>query len=191
MRKATAKRTTNETTVSVTINLDAPETPRVETGIGFFDHMLIAMATHAGIGLSIKVKGDLEVDGHHTVEDTGIVLGNALAKALGDKAGINRYGFFMLPMDESHAISRLDVSGRAFLVYKAFFANERIGDYETCLTREFFRALCTNAGFTLHISTNKGGNDHHKTEAIFKSFGHALRMAIAPRDGILSTKGVL
>jgi imidazoleglycerol-phosphate dehydratase len=196
MRKAELERTTRETQVSVSVNLDAIGGKQggklsVSTGVGFFDHMLTALGTHAGIDLTIKTKGDLNVDAHHTVEDTGIVLGQALAKALGDKSGIQRYGFFLLPMDEALAKAVLDVSGRPYLYYKATFTNERIGDYEACLSEEFFRALCVNAGFTLHMTTNPGGNDHHKTEAIFKSFGHALRMAIAPREGLLSTKGTL
>jgi len=193
MRKASIERTTKETQIKITLNLDGGKKPevKIDTGIGFLDHMLTAMAVHAGMALNIKVKGDLQVDGHHTAEDTGIAMGQALSKALGDKSGIQRYGFFLLPMDESLAKAVLDVSGRPYLDYKAVFAGERIGEYETCLTGEFFRALCVNAGFTLHLTTNKGGNDHHKTEAIFKAFGHALRMAVGARDGLLSTKGTL
>jgi len=193
MRKATVERITKETDIKISVDLDAKKSGRVEidTGIGFFDHMLTALGVHAGIAMSVKVKGDLQVDGHHTVEDAGIALGQALSKALGDKSGIQRYGFFILPMDEALAKAVLDVSGRPFVSYKAVFAGERIGEYDTCLTEEFFRALCVNAGFTLHITTNQGGNDHHKTEAIFKAFGHALRMAVGARDGLLSTKGML
>ncbi|MDR1409236.1 MAG: imidazoleglycerol-phosphate dehydratase HisB [Oscillospiraceae bacterium] len=193
MRKASVERETKETKISVTLNLDGDKSGKVEisTGMGFFDHMLTAFGIHAGVTLTVSVDGDLHVDAHHTVEDTGIVLGQALAKALDDKSGIQRYGFFLLPMDESLAKAVLDVSGRPYLDYKAQFTNERIGEYETCLTEEFFRALCVNAGFTLHLTTNSGGNDHHKTEAIFKAFGHALRMAVGSRDGLLSTKGML
>ncbi|MDR0883190.1 MAG: imidazoleglycerol-phosphate dehydratase HisB [Oscillospiraceae bacterium] len=190
MRKAEAQRTTRETQIEVLLDLDGGCVD-IHTGIGFFDHMLTALGTHAGIGLSVNVKGDLHVDGHHTAEDTGIVLGQALATALGDKSGITRYGFFLLPMDESLATAALDISGRPFLVYTADFASERIGEWESCLTEEFFRALVVHSGITSHLMTSAGGNDHHKTEALFKAFAHALAAAIAPRAGLLSTKGTL
>ena len=143
-------------------------------------------------GLKIKVTGDLEVDTHHTVEDTGIALGMAFRKALGDMSGINRYGSFYIPMDESLALCALDISNRPFLVFKANFNEERCGDYETCCTEEFFRAFAVNAGITLHINVLYGSNSHHQIEAAFKAFAHALKTATAKNSGgILSTKGVL
>ena len=163
----------------------------VDTGIGFFDHMLEAFAVHGGLGLTLKAEGDLRVDGHHTVEDTGIVLGKALADALGNKEGTARFGSFTLPMDEALAFAAVDISGRPYLVFEAAFAQERIGDYDSCLTGEFFRAMAFNAGITLHLRALYGDNAHHVTEALFKAAAHALRLAVVPRDGILSTKGSL
>ena len=190
MRNAAIRRTTKETDVDIKLSLDGGEV-RVSTGIGFFDHMLTALAFYAGWGLELTVKGDLEVDGHHTVEDTGIVLGKALADALGDKEGTARFGSFTLPMDEALAFAAVDISGRPYLVFDAAFAQERIGDYDSCLTGELFRALAFNAGITLHLRALYGDNAHHVTEALFKAAAHALRLAVVPRDGILSTKGSL
>ncbi|MCL2023481.1 MAG: imidazoleglycerol-phosphate dehydratase HisB [Oscillospiraceae bacterium] len=189
-RAAQIQRNTKETQITACIDLDCGEV-NIKTGIGFFDHMLTAFAVHSGIGLNIQVQGDLDVDGHHTVEDTGIVLGKVIQKALENMGDVERYGFFIVPMDESYAKAVLDLSGRPFLKFKAKWANERMGEYDTCLTEEFFRALCANAGMTLHLTTNKVGNDHHRTEAMFKAFAHAFRQAIRPRAGVLSTKGVL
>lgn len=190
MRTATCNRKTKETDVSVRLDLDGGPAD-ISTGIGFFDHMLEAFAVHGGFGLTVNVKGDLRVDGHHTVEDTGIVLGEALAEALGDKSGIARFGSFLLPMDESLALAAVDVSGRPFLVFDANFPEERVGEYDTCLTPEFFRAFAFHAGITLHLKIEYGANSHHMIEALFKAAAHALRLAVAPRDGVLSTKGTL
>ena len=191
MRQASIKRETKETKIEAAICLDGGEIS-VSTGLPFFDHMLTAFATHGGFGLVLDAKGDIEVDGHHAVEDTGIVLGKAFAEALGEKSGINRFGSFYVPMDEALAFCAVDLSGRAFLVFDADFPQEKIGSYESCLTLEFFRAFCDNAKITLHIKSEYGGNAHHITEAIFKAVGHALRVAAtANGGGTLSTKGVL
>jgi imidazoleglycerol-phosphate dehydratase len=164
----------------------------VDTGIGFFDHMLTALAVHAGWNLSLSAKGDLEVDGHHTVEDVGIVLGQALKNALGDKSGIARYGNFTLPMDESLATASLDISGRAYLVYDADFAPVPMGGLDPMLIGEFLRAFAFNAEMTLHVRVDYGVNDHHKAEALFKAVAHALALATAKTGaGVLSSKGVL
>ena len=190
MRKGTCRRETKETRIEAAVCLDGGPVA-VDTGIGFFDHMLEAFAVHGGLGLTLKAEGDLRVDGHHTVEDTGIVLGKALADAVGDTEGIARFGSFTLPMDEALAFAAVDISGRPYLVFDAAFAQERIGDYDSCLTGEFFRALAFNAGITLHLRALYGDNAHHVTEALFKAAAHALRLAVVPRDGILSTKGSL
>ncbi len=191
MRTAEIKRKTKETDISVALNLDGGKV-NVRTGIGFFDHMLTAFAVHGGFGLDVFVKGDLEVDTHHTVEDTGIALGMAFKKALGNMSGINRYGSFYIPMDESLALCSLDISNRPFLAFNAEFKEERCGDYETCCTEEFFRAFAVNAGITLHLNVLYGSNSHHEIEALFKAFAHAMKIAVAPSGGgILSTKGVL
>ncbi len=191
MRTATVERNTKETQIAATLCLDGGEVA-VSTGNGFFDHMLTAFAVHGGFGLQLTVKGDLEVDTHHTVEDTGIVLGQALHRALGDFSGIARYGSFAVPMDESLARCDLDLSNRPFLVFRAAFQQERCGDYETCVTEEFWRAFAVNAGITLHIDVPYGTNAHHQIEAIFKAVGHALHGAVQPTGGaVLSTKGVL
>lgn len=191
MRTATVERNTKETQIAATLCLDGGEVA-VSTGNGFFDHMLTAFAVHGGFGLQLTVQGDLEVDTHHTVEDTGIVLGQALRRALGDFSGIARYGSFAVPMDESLARCDLDLSNRPFLVFRATFQQERCGDYETCVTEEFWRAFAVNAGITLHIDVPYGTNAHHQIEAIFKAVGHALHGAVQPTDGaVLSTKGVL
>lgn len=191
MRTATVERNTKETQIAATLCLDGGEVA-VSTGNGFFDHMLTAFAVHGGFGLQLTVQGDLEVDTHHTVEDTGIVLGQALRRALGDFSGIARYGSFAVPMDESLARCDLDLSNRPFLVFRAAFRQERCGDYETCVTEEFWRAFAVNAGITLHIDVPYGTNAHHQIEAVFKAVGHALHGAVQPTGGaVLSTKGVL
>lgn len=191
MRTATVERNTKETQIAATLCLDGGEVA-VSTGNGFFDHMLTAFAVHGSFGLQLTVQGDLEVDTHHTVEDTGIVLGQALRRALGDFAGIARYGSFAVPMDESLARCDLDLSNRPFLVFRATFQQERCGDYETCVTEEFWRAFAVNAGITLHIDVPYGTNAHHQIEAVFKAVGHALHGAVQPTSGaVLSTKGVL
>ncbi|MCH5317092.1 MAG: imidazoleglycerol-phosphate dehydratase HisB [Eubacterium sp.] len=191
MRTAEIERNTKETQIKISLDLDGGEV-KVSTGIGFFDHMLTAFGVHGGFGLNVQVTGDLEVDTHHTVEDTGIALGMAFKQALGDMGGINRYGSFYIPMDESLALCALDISNRPFLVFKANFNEERCGDYETCCTEEFFRAFAVNSGITLHINVLYGSNSHHEIEAIFKAFAHAMKIAVAKNNGgILSTKGVL
>ncbi len=190
-RTATVQRKTKETQISVALDLDGGEIA-IDTGIGFFDHMLHALAFYAGFGLQLTAKGDLQVDGHHTVEDVGIVLGQALAQALGDKAGITRFSSVFVPMDEALARTVLDISGRPFLVFDAPMPQEIIGGYDSCLTEEFMRALAVNAGLTLHQKALYGKNAHHITEALFKSLGLALREAVAVRGaGVTSTKGVL
>lgn len=191
MRTAEIKRKTKETDISVALDLDGGNV-NIRTGIGFFDHMLTAFAVHGGFGLEVFVEGDLDVDTHHTVEDTGIALGAAFKKALGDMSGINRYGSFYIPMDESLALCALDISNRPFLVFNAEFKEERCGEYETCCTEEFFRAFAVNAGITLHLNVLYGSNSHHEIEALFKAFAHAMKIAVAPSGGgVLSTKGVL
>ncbi len=192
-RKGEITRKTRETDIAITVELDGKGKAEIATGIGFFDHMLTALSVHSGISMNIKVTGDLYVDGHHTVEDTGIALGQALAKALGDKSGIVRYGTAYIPMDESLAMTSLDISNRPFLVFNANFTNQSCGEYDNCLTEEFFRAFAFNAGITMHINLMYGSNDHHKIEAIYKSVAHALKSAVAYNsDGTtLSTKGVL
>ncbi|MBO5264403.1 MAG: imidazoleglycerol-phosphate dehydratase HisB [Ruminococcus sp.] len=193
MRESEISRKTRETDIKIKVRFDECGKSNISTGIGFFDHMLTALSAHSGISLDINVKGDLHVDGHHTVEDTGIVLGQAFAKALGDKSGIKRYGTAYIPMDESLAFASLDISNRPFLVFNAEFTNDMIGGYDVCLTEEFFRSFAFNTGITLHINLLYGSNDHHKCEAIFKAVAHALKQAVAlNKDGkTLSTKGVL
>ncbi len=193
MRTGEISRVTRETDININLQLDGKGSADISTGIGFFDHMLTALSVHSGISMSIKVKGDLHVDGHHTVEDTGIALGQALAMALGNKSGIVRYGTAYIPMDESLAMTSLDISNRPFLVFNAEFTNQSCGGYDVCLTEEFFRAFAFNAGITMHINLMYGTNDHHKCEAIYKSVAHALKTAVSYNsDGsTLSTKGVL
>lgn len=192
MRSAEVRRETKETQITAAVSLDGGEVS-INTGIGFFDHMLTAFAVHGGFGLTVHVKGDLEVDCHHSIEDTGIVLGKAFSQALGDKAGIARFGSFYVPMDEALGFCALDISGRPFLVFDAAFPEERIGSYDSCMTEEFMRAFAFNAGITLHLKALYGKNSHHITEALYKALAHALRAAVAPQgDGKpLSTKGVL
>lgn len=192
MRTSNIQRNTKETKINIELNLDGGEV-EISTGIGFFDHMLTAFGVHGGFGLRVEVKGDLEVDTHHTAEDTGIVLGKAFKEALGDMSGIERYGSFSIPMDESLAQVSLDISNRPFLVFNAKFEQELCGDYETCVTEEFWRAFAMNSGITLHINVPYGTNAHHQIEAIFKAVAHALKTAVTKNsDGaVLSTKGVL
>ncbi len=184
-------RTTKETDITVKIDLDGGEV-KTDSGIGFLDHMLTALGVHGGFGLTVTCKGDLEVDGHHTTEDIGIALGQAFAQAVGDKKGIARYGSFYIPMDEALAFCSLDISGRPFLVFDAAFPQWRCGEFDCCLTEEFFRAFAVNAGVTLHIRSVYGKNSHHIIEAIFKAVAHALKAAVRIEyEGTLSTKGVL
>ena len=191
MREAKIGRKTRETDIEVYLNLDGGDVA-VETGIGFFDHMLTAFAAHGGLGFEIRARGDLEVDCHHTVEDVGIVLGQAFAQALGDKVGIERFGAARIPMDEALADVALDISGRPFLVYRAEMPQERIGSYDSCMTAEFFRAFAFHAGITLHAAAEYGDNAHHMTEALFKALARALRAAVRiTGDAIPSTKGAL
>lgn len=192
MRTSVVERNTKETQIKIELNLDGGEV-KVDTGIGFFDHMLTAFGVHGGFGLNVKVTGDLDVDTHHTVEDTGIALGKAFNEALGDMSGINRYGTFYIPMDESLAQASLDISNRPFLVFNADFAQEKCGDYETCVTEEFWRAFAVNSAITLHINVLYGVNAHHEIEAIFKAVAQALKIAVQKNgdDCVLSTKGVL
>lgn len=191
MRTAEVTRATKETDVKIKLSLDGGEV-LVKTGIGFFDHMLTAFAVHGGFGLNLVCEGDLEVDGHHTVEDTGIVLGKAFSKALGDKSGIERYGSFYIPMDEALAFCSLDISGRPYLVFEDKFENQKIGDFDACLVEEFLRAFAMNSGITLHVNIVYGKNAHHMAEAVFKAVGHALNIACKENGNkVLSTKGVL
>lgn len=192
MRTALVQRVTKETQITAEVDLDGGEVV-ISTGIGFFDHMLNAFAVHGGFGLKIDAKGDLEVDCHHTIEDTGIVLGKAFDQALGDKGGIARFGSFYVPMDEALGFCSLDISGRPFLVFDAQFPEERIGGYDSCMTEEFMRAFAYNSGITLHLQSLYGKNSHHITEALYKALAHALRSAVARTntDKPLSTKGVL
>lgn len=190
MRSAHVERNTKETSIELTLNLDGGDV-QIATGIGFFDHMMTALAVHAGWGLILNCDGDTWVDGHHSVEDVGIALGQALAQAT-DRNGIVRYGHAMIPMDEALCRAVVDVSGRAYLVYKAEVKAPMIGEYDTELTEEFFRALAMNAGITLHIEALYGNNGHHIVEGIFKAVAHALKDALTVQSGgVLSTKGVL
>ena len=192
MRTAKLERNTKETKIKAELCLDGGEV-EISTGIGFFDHMLTAFAVHGGFGLKLEAKGDLEVDTHHTAEDVGIVLGKAFNEALGDMGGIQRYGSFSIPMDDSLAEVCLDISNRPFLVYNAEPAQELCGDFESCCAEEFWRAFAMNSKITLHINVPYGNNAHHQLEAEFKAVAHALRIAIMKNgDGsLLSTKGVL
>ncbi|WP_033169435.1 imidazoleglycerol-phosphate dehydratase HisB [Selenomonas sp. ND2010] len=194
IRTATLERKTAETSVKLVLNLDGKGKGVIDSGIGFFDHMLNLFTAHGLFDLTLVCDGDLEVDGHHSVEDIGIALGQAFKQAMGDKKGIRRYGSFYLPMDETLALVSLDISGRPFLVYDGGEMAPTIGGYDTELTEEFLRAFAFNAGITLHVKVLYGSNSHHKVEAVFKGLGHALRLAIEndPRvEGIPSTKGSL
>lgn len=190
MRTATLSRETKETQITVKLNLDGNGEAGINTNIGFFDHMLTALCVHSGMDLSVQVNGDLYVDCHHSIEDTGIVLGKALKQALGEQP-IARYGNASIPMDEALGVCNLDISGRPFLVFQCTFLGERIGDMDTQMVEEFFRALAFQAGITLHLNCPYGSNDHHKAEALFKALAHALKQALQPKDSILSTKGAL
>ena len=193
-RTVTRTRTTKETDITVTLNLDGTGKTEIDTGIGFFDHMLNGFARHGLFDLTVHAKGDLEVDSHHTIEDTGIVLGQAILEAIGDKAGIKRYGHFMLPMDETLALCAVDLSGRPYLNYNAEFVSDKMGEMDTEMVKEFFYAVSYSAGMNLHIKVLSPGNNHHMAEAMFKSFARALDEATTmdPRiQGILSTKGSL
>ena len=192
MRTAEIKRKTKETDIEVFVKLDGEGKVNVDTGIGFFDHMLTAFGVHSGIDMQVNCTGDLNVDGHHTVEDVGIVLGQAFAKALGDKGGIARYGSAYVPMVDALSFCALGISGRPFLAFSADLTVFRCGEFDTCLTEEFFRAFAMNSGITLHIREEYGKNDHHIIEAMFKAVAHALKDAMAVTgSGVLSTKGVL
>lgn len=193
-RKAYVKRETKETQIEVSINLDGTGITDIHTGIGFFDHMLSGFARHGLFDLNVKVNGDLDVDCHHTVEDVGIVLGQAILKALGEKKGIKRYGYFILPMDEVLALCALDLSGRPYLKYDATFTVERLGEMDTEMFREFFYAVSYSAAMNLHLKVLEEGNNHHMAEALFKAFGKALDMATMPEPRMMdvwSTKGSL
>ncbi len=195
MRSATLSRQTRETDIKATVKLDGTGMAAIKTGIGFFDHMLDQIARHSLIDIEIEAKGDLHIDQHHTVEDTGIVLGQAIRQALGDLRGVTRYADAMLPMDETLTRVALDISGRPFLVFRTNFHHSKIGDFDTDLVREFFQAFAMNAGITLHFETLYGLNDHHIAESCFKGLARALGAAIAidPRqkDRVPSTKGSL
>lgn len=191
IRQATICRETKETQIALYLNLEGGER-KIETGIGFFDHMLNSFAVHGGFGLILKCTGDLQVDGHHTVEDVGIALGQALARILGDRAGIARFGSSYVPMDEALGFCALDISGRPYLVYDAPMPQAMCGQYDTCLTVEFMRAFATHAGITLHLKSMYGDNAHHITEALYKALARALRQAVTETGGeVLSAKGVL
>lgn len=187
-------RKTKETDISLTINLDGQGCNKIDTGIPFFDHILDGFARHGLFDLDVKVKGDIEVDSHHTIEDVGIVLGKAIADALGDKARIKRYGYFILPMDETLALCAVDLSGRPYLKYQADFTVPRLGTMDTEMVREFFYAVSYSAAMNLHVKILEDGNNHHMAEALFKAFGKALDMAVSmePRiTEVWSTKGTL
>ena len=194
MRTATITRTTKETDIALQLNLDGSGKTSLNTGVGFFDHMLDALSRFALLDLTLTCQGDIQVDAHHTVEDVGICLGRAIREALGDRAGIRRVGSAYLPMDEALAFAAIDISGRPYLAFDADFTSPMVGAFDTQLAEEFFRAVAVNAGLTVHVKVLAGRNDHHKLEALFKAFGLALRDAAAvdPRvTGVLSTKGAL
>lgn len=192
-RSASVARSTKETAIELSLNLDGAGSADVSTGIGFLDHMLELFAYHGRFDLALRARGDLQVDGHHTVEDIGLVLGQALQEALADKAGIRRYGSCLLPMDEALALVAVDVSGRPFLVYDANVAPSRLGDYDTELTEHFLRSLVARAAITVHVRLLSGDDAHHQIEAVFKGLARALRDACAVEggDAVPSTKGVL
>jgi len=191
MRIAKQKRRTKETDIELKLNLDGSGSADINTGIAFFDHMLTSLTRHGGLDLTISARGDVQVDEHHTIEDVGIVLGSALAKALGEKKGIARYGEARIPMDESLAEVALDLGGRSYLTFDAKFMSPKVGDFGTQMTRHFFESLVNNAGINVHMKV-EGENDHHKIEALFKAFAVALKRAAALNGGdVPSTKGVL
>ncbi|MFN3890044.1 MAG: imidazoleglycerol-phosphate dehydratase HisB [Beijerinckiaceae bacterium] len=195
MRRASVERKTRETEISVVVNIDGAGQSAISTGVGFFDHMLDQLARHSLIDIELAAKGDLHIDDHHTVEDVGIALGQAVKAALGDRKGITRYADVLLPMDETLTRVALDVSGRPFLVFRTEFPTDKIGQFDTQLVREFFQAFAMNAGLTLHVETLYGFNSHHIAESCFKGVARALRVAaeVDPRqqDRIPSTKGTL
>lgn len=195
MRTSTIKRNTQETKINLTLNLDGKGESKIDTGCGFFDHMLTLFSKHSKIDLDVTCNGDTNVDYHHTVEDIGIVLGKAILEALGDKKGINRYADTILPMDESLILTAIDISGRSYLGFDALFPSQKIGDFDSELVEEFFMALVRSAEITLHIKKMAGENSHHIAEGIFKSFARSLRVAVALdenfKDQLPSTKGVL
>lgn len=194
MRTASIERNTSETKIKLTVNLDVQDPVEIATGVGFFDHMLTLFARHSRMSLVVHVDGDTWVDSHHTVEDVGIVLGQAIKEALGDKVGINRYGTSFVPMDETLGMSSLDLSGRSYLVFEATFDNPKLGDFDTELVEEFFQALAFNLQMNLYLKILHGKNSHHKAESLFKATGRALREAITINPdikGVNSTKGLL
>jgi len=195
MRKATVKRKTKETDVEIAIDLDGAGKSSIETGIGFLDHMLDLLSRHSRIDMTVKAKGDLHIDQHHTTEDVGIALGQAVKQALGDMKGITRYADVNVPMDEALTRVAVDISGRPFLVFKADFVRDKVGEFDTALVQEWFQAFATNAGITLHAQCLYGTNDHHIAESCFKGLARALRAAVTidPRakDEVPSTKGSL
>ncbi|WP_461207500.1 imidazoleglycerol-phosphate dehydratase HisB [Clostridium sp. DL1XJH146] len=193
-RKAEVIRKTGETNIEIDIDLDGEGKSTIDTGIGFLDHMLTLFSKHGLFNLNVKAEGDLFVDGHHTVEDVGIVLGQCVQKALGDKKSITRYGTAFVPMDEALATVSLDISGRPFLVYECETTCDKLGDFDLELVEEFLRAFAFNAGITLHARVLYGKNNHHKIEALFKALGRALREAVELDiriKGVMSTKGIL
>ena len=194
MRQAEITRNTAETQIEVRVNLDGTGVYDNQTGVGFFDHMLDQLSRHSLIDLTVRAKGDLHIDDHHTVEDVGIAIGQALTKALGDKKGIRRYGSFLLAMDDALVRTALDLSARPFLIWNVDFPTQKIGTFDTELVREFFQALSTHGGITLHVDAIHGINSHHIAEATFKSVARALREAVEPdprSDALPSTKGAL
>ena len=195
MRTCTVKRKTKETAVEVAIDLDGRGAAQVSTGIGFLDHMLDLLARHSRIDMTVRAKGDLHIDHHHTTEDVGIALGQAVKQALGDMKGITRYADVHVPMDEALTRVALDISGRPFLVFKSDFVRDKVGDFDTELVQEWFQAFAVNSGITLHVETLYGTNDHHIAESCFKGLARALRAAVAidprARDEVPSTKGSL
>lgn len=195
MRTAQIDRKTNETDISLSINLDGTGSYDIQTGVGFLDHMIDQLSRHSLIDMTIRAKGDLHIDAHHTTEDVGIALGQAFQKALGDKKGISRYGDVHLPMDECMTRAAVDVSGRPFLVWDVAFSRDKVGDFDTELFQEFFQAFAQNAGITLHIANLYGTNNHHIAETCFKAVARALRQAVEPdprqADRVPSTKGTL
>ncbi len=194
-RRASVSRSTKETSIAVSVDLDGKGASKISTGVGFFDHMLDQLSRHSLIDMTVEAKGDLHIDDHHTVEDTGIALGQAIAKALGERRGICRYASIDLAMDETLTRAALDVSGRPFLVWQVDFSAPKIGTFDTELVREFFQALAQNAGITLHVTNHYGANNHHIAETCFKAVARALRVAVEhdPRQegAIPSTKGTL
>ena len=193
-RTANITRTTKETDINMMLELDGEGVSHIDTGIGFFNHMLEGFAKHGFFNLDVAIKGDLEVDGHHTVEDAGIVLGTAIKEAVGDKKGIKRYGYFILPMDDALALCAVDLCGRPYLQFDCSFPNDMVGGLDTSLVREFFYAISYSAGMNIHIKMLSGENSHHMIEAIFKAFAKALDDAVSydPRiKDVLSTKGAL